>query len=211
MVPKKIKQVALYCRVSTKDQSVDMQTADLRQLAEHRGWEVAAVVEEKRSGAKLRPKREQLIADAKAGKYDAILVWKFDRWGRSMIDLVTSVTELDDAKVAFVSLKDNFDLTTSHGRLFMNLFASFAQFEREQIVDRVTAGLRHAKKHGTKSGKAIGRPRVIDRHMTEIRALASHGKSCGEIADKLSLGYGTVYRALQAVTASRKRVGQAVA
>ena len=206
MVPKAkhIERVAIYARVSTKDQSTAMQVADLEQLAKARGWTVAAVVEEKRSGAKLRPVREKLLRDAKAGLFDAVLVWKFDRWGRSMIDLVTSVTELNDANVAFVSLKDNFDLTTSHGRLFMNLFASFAQFEREQIVDRVTAGLRLAQKHGTRSGKPIGSPNIVGDRMTEIRALAARGVSCNTISKKLGLGYGSVHRALQQLPARHK-------
>ena len=201
---KTIQRVALYARVSTSDQSTKMQVAELQQLASARNWNVAAIIEEKRSGAKLRPAREQLIRDARAGQYDAILVWKFDRWGRSMIDLVTTVRGLDEANVAFVSLRDNFDLSTSHGRLLMNLFASLAEFEREQIVERVSAGLRHAKKHGTKSGKAIGRPRKIDQHAVEIRARASRGESMNAIAQALGLGYGSIQRLLNSTPASHR-------
>jgi putative DNA-invertase from lambdoid prophage Rac len=201
---KSIRNVAIYARVSTSDQSTDMQVAELRQLASARGWDVTQVIEEKRSGAKLRPAREKLIADAEAGTVDAILVWKFDRWGRSMVDLVTTVRALDEANIAFVSLKDGFDLSTSHGRLLMNLFASLAEFEREQIVERVSAGLRHAKRHGTRSGKAIGRPRTVDTRAIEIRSLASRGLSANAIAKNLGLGYGSVYRVLQASPARHK-------
>lgn len=207
MVPaaKNIRNVAIYARVSTRDQSTAMQVAELRQLAAARGWTVAAVIEEKRSGAKLRPLREQLIADANAGRYDAVLVWKFDRWGRSMIDLVTSVRDLHEANVAFVSLKDGFDLTTSQGKLMLNIFASLAEFEREQIVDRVTAGLRHAKKHGTKSGKAIGRPATAAARAVEIRAKAHGGTSMAAISRELGIGYGSVYRVLKASKDAERR------
>jgi len=87
---KTIRKVALYCRVSTGEQSTAMQIEELRRMAEARGWEVAAVVEEMVSGRKTRPARKQLIRDAKAGKYDAVLVWKMSRWGRSTVDLVTT-------------------------------------------------------------------------------------------------------------------------
>jgi putative DNA-invertase from lambdoid prophage Rac len=118
MSPKReIRRVALYCRVSTGGQSTDMQADELRRMAEARGWQVARVVEEKISGRKLRPARERLIAEAKAGAYDAVMVWKLDRWGRSTADLVSSIRDLDESGVTFVSLKDGIDLSTSAGRL----------------------------------------------------------------------------------------------
>src|ERR1700683_3947470 len=125
MSPKReIRRVALYCRVSTGGQSTDMQAEELRgpaeslrRRAEPRGWQVAALVEEKISGRKLRPARERLIAEAKAGAYDAIMVWKLDRWGRSTADLVSSIRDLDESGVTFVSLKDGIALSTSAGRL----------------------------------------------------------------------------------------------
>jgi len=98
MPPKgEIQRVALYCRVSTSDQNTAMQTADLRRMAEARGWEVGTVVEEKVSGRKTRPARERLIRDAKAGLYDAVLAWKLDRWGRTTRDLLNTITDLDRA------------------------------------------------------------------------------------------------------------------
>src|ERR1035438_9725030 len=183
MSPKReIRRVALYCRVSTGGQSTDMQTDELRRMAEARGWQVAAVVGEKIAGRKLRPARERLIAEAKTGAYDAVMVWKLDRWGRSTADLVSSIRDLDEAGVAFVSLKDGIDLSTSAGRLVANVLASIAEFEGDGIRERVTAGIRHAQRHGTRSGKAIGRPPTVAAHTTEIRALASQGVSIAAIA-----------------------------
>lgn len=112
---RQIRSVAAYVRVSTGSQDTAMQLADIRRLAELRGWTVATVVEEKASGAKHRPARQRLIEDAKAGACDAVVVWKLDRWGRSTLDVLNTVTELDTAGVAFVSVQDNIDLTTADG------------------------------------------------------------------------------------------------
>jgi putative DNA-invertase from lambdoid prophage Rac len=205
MSPKReIRRVALYCRVSTGGQSTDMQADELRRLAEARGWQVAAVVEEKISGRKLRPARERLIAEAKAGAYDAIMVWKLDRWGRSTADLVSSIRDLDESGVTFVSMKDGIDLSTSAGRLVANVLASIAEFEADGIRERVTAGLRHAQRHGTRSGKPIGRPPTVVAHTTEIRALANQGVSIAEIARRVGIGYASAHRVISALPARHK-------
>ena len=201
---KEIRQVALYCRVSTNEQSNAMQEGELRRMAEARGWEVATVVQEKVSGRKSRPAREKLIADAKAGFYDAVMVWKLDRWGRSTIDLLNSIRGLDDCGVAFVSLKDGIDLTTPTGRLILNVLAAIAEFEADGIRERVTAGIRHAQRHGTRSGKAIGRPATIDKRTTEIRALAHAGLSMAAIGRKMGIGYGSVHRVITAAPTRHK-------
>jgi putative DNA-invertase from lambdoid prophage Rac len=165
MVKKQIRTCALYCRVSTGDQSTAMQAADLRRYAAARDWEVVEVVEEKASGAKTRPRREALIAAAKAGKFDAVLTWSLSRWGRSNIDLLQTVKALDEAHVAFVSLKEGFDASTSQGRLVMGVLATLSEFEREQIVERVTAGIAHAWPPGDRGqarhGDAGARPSGI--------------------------------------------------
>jgi putative DNA-invertase from lambdoid prophage Rac len=171
---REIRRVALYCRVSTGGQSTDMQADELRRMAEARGWQVATVVEEKISGRKLRPARERLIAEAKAGAYDAVMVWKLDRWGRSTADLVSSIRDLD------------------------------AEFEADGIRERVTAGLRHAQRHGTRSGKPIGRPATVAQRTTEIRALANAGASIAEIARRLKIGYGSAHRVVSAIPARHK-------
>jgi putative DNA-invertase from lambdoid prophage Rac len=201
---KDISKVALYCRVSTNDQSTAMQAADLRRLAEARGWSVVALFEEKASGRKTRAAREQLIRDAKAGACDAILVWKLDRWGRSTRDLLNTIRDLDKAGVAFISLKDGVDLSTSSGRLLFTVLSAIAEFEADGIRERVTVGLRHAARHGTRSGKPIGRPRIIDKRAVEIRALASAGASMATISRRLKVGYGSVYRLLKGVPARHR-------
>ena len=201
---KEIRRVALYCRVSTSGQDTAMQAADLRRLAAARGWEVAAVVEEKASGRKTRPARERLIREAKAGQFDAVLVWKLDRWGRSTSDLLATIRDLDECGVGFVSLRDSLDLTTSAGRLLLTVLSGLAEFESDLIRERVTAGVRHAQRHGTRSGKAIGRPATARGRTTEIRALASKGVSMAEISRKLCIGYGSVHRIMAATPARHK-------
>lgn len=191
---REIRRVAAYVRVSTGGQDTAMQLADIRRLAELRGWEIVSTVEEKASGAKLRPARQRLIAEAKAGAYDAVCVWKLDRWGRSTLDVLGTVTELDSAGVAFVSVQDNIDMTTAQGRLMVQLLAAFAEFERAQIRERVTAGLKHAKRHGTRTGKAIGRPATAKAHGEQIANLLQQGVALPEIAKRLEIPYSSVHR-----------------
>ena len=191
---RQIHRVAAYVRVSTGGQDTAMQMADIQRLAELRGWQIVATVEEKASGAKTRPARQRLIAEAKAGAYDAICVWKLDRWGRSMVDVLTTVTELDSAGVAFVSVQDSIDMTTAQGRLMVQLLAAFAEFERAQIRERVLAGLKHAKRHGTRTGKAIGRPATAAERKPRIEALVAQGVSLPEIAKRLEMPYSSVHR-----------------
>src|SRR5215472_11425651 len=137
------------------------------------------------SGAKRRPARQQLIAEAKAGACDCVVSWKLDRWGRSTLDLHESVAELIEAGVGFATVRDNFDLTTLTGRLVFSMLAAVAQFERELIVERVTTGIQHAQRHGTRSGKAIGRPATAAEREPRIAALKAQGVSLPEIARRL--------------------------
>lgn len=195
---REIRRVAAYTRVSTADQDTAMQMADIRRLAELRGWEVVVTVDEKASGAKLRPARQKLIAEAKAGACDAIVVWKLDRWGRSMIDVFTTISELDAAGVPFVSVRDSIDMTSAQGRLMVQMLAAFAEFERAQLRERVTAGMKHAKKHGTRSGKAIGRPAKAAARKASITALVAQGVSLPEIARRLEMPYSSVHRVARA-------------
>lgn len=191
---REIRKVAAYVRVSTGGQDTAMQMADIRKLADLRGWEIVATVEEKASGAKTRPARERLIAEAKGGAYDGVCVWKLDRWGRSTVDVLTTVTDLDAAGVAFVSVQDNIDMTTAQGRLMVQLLAAFAEFERAQIRERVVAGVRHAKRAGTRSGKPIGRPRTAEQRRPSIERLLAQGVPLPEIAKRLEMPYSSVHR-----------------
>jgi DNA invertase Pin-like site-specific DNA recombinase len=186
---------AIYARVSTAgQQSVPAQLEALREYAGRRGWTVTIEVSDVGSGAKTRPKREALMTAARARTIDVIAVAKLDRWGRSLADLVTSMQELTDLGVGFVSVSDGIDLTTPAGRALAGMLSVFAAFERDLIVERVRSGMSHAKRHGTRSGKAIGRPATIALRVTEIRALEHEGLSMAAIARKLGIGYGSVYR-----------------
>jgi putative DNA-invertase from lambdoid prophage Rac len=188
-------RVALYARVSTAgQQSVAAQFEALREYSHRRGWVVALEVAELGSGAKARPKREALMAAARARSIDAIAVTKLDRWGRSLADLVTNMQELVELKVTFVSVADSIDLTTVAGQALAGMLSVFAQFERRLFTERVCSGMSHAKKHGTRSGKAIGRPATAAKRTTEIRALAQEGLSMAAIARKLDLSYASVHR-----------------
>jgi DNA invertase Pin-like site-specific DNA recombinase len=188
-------RAALYARVSTAgQQSVPAQLEALREYAGRRGWTVALEVSDVGSGAKTRPKREALMAAARARTVDVIAVAKLDRWGRSLADLVTSMQELTHLGVGFVSVSDGIDLTTPAGRALAGMLSVFAAFERDLIVERVRSGMSHARRHGTRSGKAIGRPATIAARVTEIRDLENKGLSMAAIARQLKIGYASVHR-----------------
>src|SRR6185437_2828978 len=153
-------KVAIYARVSTVNhgQDVSLQTRELHQFALARGWQVAGeYVDAGVSGAKdSRPELNRLMADAKRRRFDVVLVWKLDRFGRSLRHLVNALAEFESLGIAFVSLSDNLDLSTASGRLMFNIIGAMAEFERELIRERVKAGMRNAKAKGTR----IGRPRA---------------------------------------------------
>ena len=189
-------RVALYARVSTSNghQDPEMQLRELREYAERRGWKIVEeYVDSGVSGSKdSRPALNRLMADACQRKFDSVLVWKIDRWGRSLKHLVTSLAELDAFGVTFVSLRDNLDLSTPSGRLMMQLVGAMAEFERALIQERVKAGLRNARA----KGKRLGRPRAVVSE-SKINSLRASGASWREIARQLGLGIGTVHRASQ--------------
>ncbi len=191
-----ITRAALYARVSTlSGQNPEMQLSELREYASRRGWAIAnEYVDRGVSGAKeSRPALNRLMADAYRRKFDAVLVWKLDRFARSLKQLVNALAEMEALGVAFVSLRDNLDLSTPSGRLMFQIIGAMAEFERALIQERVRAGLRHARAQG----KRLGRPGVKV-EVKRIRELRAHGASLRAIARQLGLGLGTVHRALPA-------------
>jgi DNA invertase Pin-like site-specific DNA recombinase len=190
------KRAGLYARVSTSNghQDPEMQLRELREHCAQRGWKIVEeYVDNGVSGSKdSRPALNRLMSAASKRKFDAVLVWKIDRWGRSLKHLVTSLAELDAYGVAFISLRDNLDLSTPSGRLMMQLLGAFAEFERSIIQERVKAGLRNA----IAKGKRLGRPRAIVSE-AKITALRASGASWREIAKEMGLGVGTVHRTSQ--------------
>ncbi len=195
-----VRKVALYARVSTADQKTNgAQLEALREYAVKRGWDVALEVAEVGSGAKVRKKREALLEAIRRRQVDAVLVYKLDRWGRSLADLVTTLQELTELGVAFVSLSDAIDMSTPSGRAFAGMLSVFASFERDLIRDRVTAGLERARKAGTKFGRpaptAKGWP--AQQQAERIRELAADGTSKRSIATQLGLHRTSVRRVLE--------------
>ena len=146
-------RVGLYARVSTHDQqTLPLQLSAMREHAEHRGWTIVMTVEDVGSGVRERPKREDLIRAARRRELDLILVWRLDRWGRSLVDLVMTLQVLTSLRVGFVSLGEALDLTTPSGRALAGMLAVFAEFERGILRERVRAEIAQARKEGRPTG-----------------------------------------------------------
>lgn len=187
-------KAGIYARVSTHEQhTLNMQIETMKKYAKARGWQIETEISEIGSGAKdTRPKREELINQAKRRQIDVIVVWKLDRWGRSVNDLFHTLNELSSLGVGFISLTEALDLTTATGRAMAGLLAIFAEFEREILRERVKAGISHARQ----KGKNHGRPVTIKKYEEEIKKLFANGLSKSEIARKLGIGRTSVRRAL---------------
>jgi DNA invertase Pin-like site-specific DNA recombinase len=172
-------RAGLYARVSTNDQqTLPMQSQAMREYAARRGWAIAMQVREVGSGAAKREAREKLLEAARRREIDVVLVWRLDRWGRSVTDLLATLQELEHFGVGFVSLTEALDLTTSAGRAMAGLLAIFAEFEREILRERTRAGLAQARQNG----KRLGRPVTAGLQATEVRKLHRTGISKSEIA-----------------------------
>ncbi len=187
--------------MSTADQqTIPEQVRQLEELAKRRGWKIVRTVREVASGAAKRAKRDELLDAARRREFDAILVWKLDRWGRSVADLVATINELTSLGVAFVSFTEALDLSTPSGRALAGMLAVFAEFERDLIRERVRAGLERARRDGTR----LGRPPTAATHVNEARALRARDLSHAEIARRLGIGESSVRRILVAAKPARR-------
>jgi DNA invertase Pin-like site-specific DNA recombinase len=164
----------------------------MREYAARRGWSLVRQIKEVGSGASQRELRETLLAAARRREIDVVVVWRLDRWGRSVADLVATLQELQHLGVGFVSLTEALDLTTPAGRAMAGLLAVFAEFEREILRERVRAGLAHARQNG----KRLGRPPSAAHKTLEVRKLYRQGISKSEIARRLEIGRTSVRRLL---------------
>ena len=188
-------KAALYARVSTHaGQNPEMQIAELRDYCARRGWEIAGqFVDMGISGAKeKRPELDRLLADCRKRQVDAVVVYRYDRFARSLRQLVNALCEFDALGIQFISLHEGVDTSTPNGRLVFGIFASIAEFERDLIRERVRSGLAVARA----KGKRLGRPRAnVD--ASKIAALRAQGCGWRNVATELGFGVGTVLRAAQ--------------
>ena len=193
-----LKRAAVYIRVSTDGQTVDNQRLELEQAAERAGWEIVGIYDDNGiSGAKSREHREafdRLCKDATRRKFDVVMAWSVDRLGRSLQDLIGFLSELHAVGVDLYLHQQGIDTTTPAGKAMFQMMGVFAEFERSMIQERVKSGLARAKKHGTKSGKPLGRPKVNG--ITEKAVLTARADGTGKrkIARQLGIGVSTVNR-----------------
>lgn len=200
------RRAAIYVRVSTNlrtrdagafEQNPEVQEVPLRQMAEQRGWMVQRVYSDRMSGAKAdRPGMKAMMADARRGQFDVVLVWRFDRFARSIEQLVLALAEFKTLGIGFVSCQEALDTSTPMGKAMFTIIGAMAELERNVIQERVVAGIEYARTHGTKSGRNLGRPRsVFDRDA--VHEMRTAGQSWRAIAARLGVGVGTVRRAYE--------------
>jgi len=193
MKPAKPVHCALYARVSTaKGQDVEMQLRELREYSERRGLQIVEeYIDKGVSGSREhRPALDRLMTDCRKRRVDAVVVYRYDRFARSLRQLVNALEEFRTLGIDFISLREGTDTTTPNGRLVFGIFASIAEFERELIRDRVRSGLASARA----KGKTLGRPRR-DLDLRKVASLRAQGRSWAAIGDELGVGEGTVWRA----------------
>jgi len=198
-------RVAIYARVSTANNGQDpmVQVRELREYCEHRGWKIASeYVDVGISGSKeKRPELDRLTADAHRRRFDCVVVWKFDRFARSVSHLLRALENFRALGVEFVSFSEQMDTSTPAGKMVFTVLGAVAELERSLIVERVKAGLRNARA----KGKRLGRPkRIVDaRRIAELRA---RGDGWKKISRQMGIGVGTLYRLAREGSKIRERV-----
>ena len=189
-------RVAIYARVSTIGNGQDpaMQTRELREYAERRGWTLAGeYVDAGISGAKdSRPELNRLMSDAHKRRFDVVCVWRFDRFARSVSHMLRALDTFRALGIEFVSLSESLDTATPAGRMVFTVLGAVAELERSLIAERVRGGLQLARARGVK----LGRPRVLV-NANEIRTLRAQGASWSTVCEKLGLSRGSAQRAVQ--------------
>ncbi|MGC2184273.1 MAG: recombinase family protein [Terriglobales bacterium] len=188
------KTVALYARVSTMDQSCDLQLEDLRRYASQRFGHCCEFVDEGVSGTqRRRPQLDELMSQARKRRFDVVLVWKFDRFARSVKHLVDSLADFRALGIDFVSYTEGVDTTTPTGQLLFHIVGAVAHFERDLIAERVRAGIAQARA----LGRRIGRP-LAEINTEQVNTLRRQGRSLRQIAQILGVPVSRVRRALAA-------------
>lgn len=200
-------RAALYARVSTTDKGQDpeLQLRELRELAKRAGWKTTTEFTDQVSSAKVRPQLEELLKLCRHHHFDVIAVYRFDRFARSTIELVTALQEFSTLGIDFVSVHEGIDTRTPQGKLVFTIFAAIAEFERALIRERVRSGMANARA----KGKHIGRPRkIVD--VAEVAALRAQGKSWRAIAHECDVPDATLRRAIRNERKVRQKVGKNV-
>ena len=200
------KRAAIYTRVSTAkratrgeadayEQDPAVQEVPLKALVAQRGWRLVSVFSDRASGAKeRRPGLQALLQDARRGAFDVVVVWRFDRFARSVKQLVDALEEFRTLGIDFVSHQEALDSSTPMGKAMFTVIAAMAELERSVIRERVIAGLEYARREGTRSGQPIGRPKAIFRR-DEVVELRAAGLSWRQIGQRLGVGTTTARRA----------------
>ena len=189
-------KVALYTRVSTNDQSVEMQTSDLKRYCAQRGFEVFKEYSDQGvSGTKdKRPALDELMNDAKKKKFDAVLCWRFERLARSTKHLITALEEFRHLGIDFISYQENIDTSSPLGKALFVIVSAIAELERNILLERVRAGLRRAKENGA----ILGRPRRLDLDVKELQKMRDKEKlSLRQIAKRVKASPATVHKSLK--------------
>jgi putative DNA-invertase from lambdoid prophage Rac len=201
-------RAALYCRVSTADQSCARQERDLTAFATRAGYEVVGVFKETGSGAKLdRAERKKVMALAQRREIDAVLVTELSRWGRSTLDLLHTLKDLETWHVSVVAMNGlAFDLSTPHGRMMATILAGIAEFERELIQERIRSGIAAAKARGKRLGRQPGQRPKSDRLAPKVLALIASGRSYRLIGRELGLSKNTVAAIVKRTRAAKPKV-----
>lgn len=200
-------KVGLYGRVSTTDQTTENQLRDLRQYARDRGWEIHdEYVDHGLSGAKSsRPALDHMMDDARKKRFDLVVVWRFDRFARSVKHLVLALEELRGLGIGFVSYQENVDTSSPLGQAIFTIIAAMAELERNIIIERVHAGLRRARAQG----KKIGRPKAeVD--LPTVKRLYTAGKSVRSIAHATGLSKSAIHRLIATEGSVPKRSSKSV-
>jgi DNA invertase Pin-like site-specific DNA recombinase len=188
------KRAAIYVRVSTDKQTVENQLRELRQIAERRGWEVVKEYDDAgisgSKGRNDRPGLDEMLKDAQRRRFDVVMAWAIDRLGRSLIDLLSTIQQLETCGVDLYLDQQAIDTTTPTGRLMFQITGAFAEFERSMIRQRIRAGLRRA----VEAGKQLGRPKIDPALEKRIQSQLRAGKGMLAIAKALGVGTSTVQR-----------------
>ena len=199
MMAQRKRDAALYVRVSTDGQTVENQLRELRHIAERRGWTVVETYSDSgisgSKGRNHRPGLDAMLNDAKRGKFDVVMAWAIDRLGRSLIDLLGTIQELEACNVDLFLEQQAIDTTTPSGKLIFQVCGAFSEFERSMIRQRVKLGLKRA----VAEGKKLGRPSIDGALERRVQRELAKGHGIIRTAKKLGLGTGTVHRIKQAM------------